>query len=384
VQSVDAQNGTYAPGDSIPIDISIQNMGNAASAGYTVTFYASTNSTINSSDTEIGSSNRSAVPASQMSNFSVNAAFPNSIADGAYFIGAVIEITDSNSANNTGHDNTTVTVTSPPAAELVLTEISAPSGSFAQGAIISIDAEVDNTGNAASGAFSIKYYASTNNSINTSDRLIGTENRASLAAGEDSSGPFNVTIPADLAPGTYFIGAIVNFNDSNSANNVNVDQQSITVTAAAAFAINNGLNDTWKNLGTPRQGFFITVFSDIVPPDRPQPVMFLAWFTYDVERPAANVSAMLGEPGHRWLTAFGPYSGNTATLDIELTQGGIFDSGTPFPAQMEGYGSMTVTFTSCSAGTVTYDIPSVGVSGSVPITRVANDNVVLCEAFAAP
>ncbi|MSQ98806.1 MAG: hypothetical protein EXR85_05860, partial [Xanthomonadales bacterium] len=310
--------------------------------------------------------------------------FPASIADGSYFIGVIIEISDTNNANNTGHDNTTVTVASPPAAELVLTEVNAPSGSFVQGATISVDAEVSNTGNAASGAFSITYYASTNSSINTSDRLIGTENRASLAAGDNSSGPFNATIPADLAPGAYFIGAIVNFDDSSSADNTNVDNGTITVTASGIFAINNGLNDTWKNLGTPRQGFFITVFSDIVLPSRPQPVMFLAWFTYDVERPSAGVTAVLGEPGHRWLTAFGAYEGDTATLDIELTQGGIFDSGTPEPTQTPGYGSISVKFTSCSDGVVTYDIPSGGVSGTMPIVRAVPDNAVLCEAFATP
>jgi len=376
VQSVDAQNGTYAPGDSIPIDISIQNMGNAASAAFTVTFYASTNATINSSDTEIGSSNRSALPASQMSNFSVNAAFPNSIADGTYFIGAVIEISDSNNANNTGADNTTVTVTSPPAAELVLTEVSAPSGSFAQGATISIDAEVDNTGNAASGAFSIKYYASINSSITASDRLIGTENRASLEAGEDSSGPFNATIPADLAPGVYFIGAIVDFDDSNSGNNVNADDESITVTASGEFVINNGLNDTWRDISTRGQGFFVTVFPDIQK-------MFVGWFTYDVERPAQGVDAILGEPGHRWITAFGSYSGDTATLDIEFTEGGIFNSGTPAPAQSP-YGTLTIVWSNCSEAVATYDIPSVPVSGTVAITRVANDNVARCESLSPP
>jgi plastocyanin len=376
VQSVDAQNGAYAPGDSIPIDISIQNMGNAASTAYTVTFYASTNSTINGSDTEIGSSNRSALPAGQMSNFSIDAAFPNSIADGSYFIGAIIEISDSNAANNTGIDNTAVTVASPSAAELALTEVSAPSGSFVQGANISIDAEVDNSGNAASGAFSIKYYASTNSSINTSDRLIGTENRASLGAGEDSSGPFNATIPADLAPGVYFIGAIVDFDDDNSANNVNVDQESIMVTATGAFAINNGLNDTWRDISTRGQGFFVTVFPDIQK-------MFVGWFTYDVERPAQGIDAILGEPGHRWVTAFGSYSGDTATLDIEFTQGGIFNSGIPAPVQSP-YGTLTINWSSCSEALATYDIPSVPISGTVAITRVANDNVARCESLSPP
>ena len=153
--------------------------------------------------------------------------------------------------------------------------------------------------------------------------------------------------------------------------------------ASPPIQINAGMNDTWRNKDTHGQGFFISVFPD-TSPDRPEPVMFVGWFTYDLERPPADVTAVLGEPGHRWLTANGPYSGNIATLDIELTQGGIFDSGIPAPAQTPGYGSMTVQFTSCSAGVVTYDIPSVGVSGTVPIERVANDNVALCESLQTP
>jgi hypothetical protein len=152
---------------------------------------------------------------------------------------------------------------------------------------------------------------------------------------------------------------------------------------AMAVEINAGMNDTWKNPETPRQGFFITVFPD-TSPNRPEPLLFLAWFTYDVDRPPADVTAVLGEPGHRWLTALGPYSGDTAILDIELTQGGIFNFGTPVPTQTPGYGTITVEFTSCSEGVITYDIPSVPVSGTIPITRVANDNVPVCEALDTP
>jgi hypothetical protein len=143
-----------------------------------------------------------------------------------------------------------------------------------------------------------------------------------------------------------------------------------------AVEINAGMNDTWRNIDTRGQGFFVTVFPDIQK-------MFVGWFTYDIERPPANVTAILGDPGHRWLTAFGPYSGDTATLDIELTQGGIFDSGDPAPTQGPD-GTMTVTFTSCNEGTVTFNIPSVPVSGTIPITRVANDNVPVCEALDTP
>lgn len=141
------------------------------------------------------------------------------------------------------------------------------------------------------------------------------------------------------------------------------------------IAINPGLNDAWFDPATPGQGFFVTVFPDIQQ-------IFLAWFTYDLTRPPGSVSAQLGEPGHRWLTAFGPYSGNEAVLDIELTQGGVFDSATPAPSQSAD-GSILLEFSDCNAGTVTYDIDSANLQGVIAIQRIAVDNVPFCESFAA-
>jgi hypothetical protein len=108
--------------------------------------------------------------------------------------------------------------------------------------------------------------------------------------------------------------------------------------------------------------------------------LFLAWFTYDTERPPEDVIAHLGEPGHRWLTAQGPYEGDTANLTIFLTAGGVFDAATP-PAvtDLDGYGTMKLEFAGCNAGLVTYSIPSLGLSGEIPIERIVLDNVALCE-----
>ncbi len=95
-----------------------------------------------------------------------------------------------------------------------------------------------------------------------------------------------------------------------------------------------------------------------------------------------SIPAQLGEAGHRWLTAQGAYAGNQAVLDIHITRGGIFDASPPEPVQ-NADGTITIEFSNCNAGTVTYDIPSIGRQGVVPIERVAKDNVPLCEWLAA-
>jgi hypothetical protein len=139
--------------------------------------------------------------------------------------------------------------------------------------------------------------------------------------------------------------------------------------------INAGMNDAWYNPATDGQGFLIAVY-----PDRGE--LFLAWFTYDTERPPEDVSAILGEPGHRWLTAQGPFDGSRADLTVYLTQGGVFDSAEP-PAStdQDGYGTMVLEFLTCNEARVSYAIPSLGLSGQIPIQRIVEDNVVLCEAL---
>jgi len=138
------------------------------------------------------------------------------------------------------------------------------------------------------------------------------------------------------------------------------------------FSINPGLNDAWFNPATPGQGFFITVYPN-------SSEIFLAWFTYDTERPDPSVQASLGDAGHRWLTAFGSYSGESAVLEIELTSGGVFDMIQPAPQQALD-GEILLEFDGCNSGMVTFDIDSIGQQGQIPIERIALDNVGPCEA----
>jgi hypothetical protein len=144
------------------------------------------------------------------------------------------------------------------------------------------------------------------------------------------------------------------------------------------FNINPGLNDAWYYEPTSGQGFFITVFPDLG-------AVSLAWFTYDTELPPLDALANLGDPGHRWLTAVGPIDGNQVIMEIEMTSGGIFDSASIIertdPPGSDG--TIILTFESCNSATIEYEIPSINRQGIIPIKRVANDNIVICEALSS-
>jgi hypothetical protein len=70
-------------------------------------------------------------------------------------------------------------------------------------------------------------------------------------------------------------------------------------------------------------------------------------------------------------------------MNITLTSGGIFDTPTEIqrtePPGSDG--TLTVTFEGCNSGTIEYDITSINRQGTIPIERVATDNVALCESL---
>ncbi|MGB5292519.1 MAG: hypothetical protein WBN41_13840 [Lysobacterales bacterium] len=139
-----------------------------------------------------------------------------------------------------------------------------------------------------------------------------------------------------------------------------------------AFTINQGLNDAWYNPETDGQGMFITVFPNLG-------AVALSWFTYDTELPPPDAASNLGDAGHRWLNALGPIDGNQSVMEITVSSGGLFDTPTDTEEVIDG--SIILTFDSCNSGTVSYDISSIGRKGTVPIQRVAGDNISLCEAL---
>jgi hypothetical protein len=138
--------------------------------------------------------------------------------------------------------------------------------------------------------------------------------------------------------------------------------------------INPGFNDAWRNaVKKGGQGVFIVVLPDIK-------YIFLAWFTYDMMLPDEEIDYTVGHPSQRWYTAFGPYEGDTAVLDLELNSNGIFDSAAPFTQVIDG--TVTVKVNNCEQILFSYDITSAGKTGDITLERTTDDNVAYCESFA--
>jgi len=203
--------------------------------------------------------------------------------------------------------------------------------------------------------------------------LSGSGQTGSVIEQDDDSGNgTNSKIVRTLSAGTYTIEATT-YELATTGNFVVSLSISATPCTDCPFLINAGLNDAWYNPATDGQGFAIIVFPELK-------LIWVAWFTFDTERPPGDVTALLGEPGHRWLTAEGHYNGDTAQLTIFVTKGGVFDAAQPAAStDLDGDGTMTIEFSDCAEGLVTYTITSLGISGEIPIQRLSQDNVPLCE-----
>jgi len=130
--------------------------------------------------------------------------------------------------------------------------------------------------------------------------------------------------------------------------------------------IGAGHSGAWFNPATSGQGLLIDV-------DPVSEFIFLGWFTY-----TGRDSTPPNE--QHWYTAQGHYVGNQAILDLHESVGGRFDN--PQAVETRKVGQVTLTFTSCTTGSLGYDIETSGLSGSFPLERVIPGSENLCEDLA--
>jgi plastocyanin len=173
----------------------------------------------------------------------------------------------------------------------------------------------------------------------------------------DGTGEFRVYCTVHSSPGA-------NINTSMNAR--------ITVIAAPTFAISQGLNGTWVNPSNLGQGFLFD-FSTA------NSFMFGAWFTYDT---AATAQQKLGVATSRWLTMQGNYQGNTVTLDVFETSGGVFNQATTTTTTQ--IGTAVLTFSSCTEGSLAFALTQPPISGTIPLQKALPAFGSGCAAAAEP
>ena len=121
--------------------------------------------------------------------------------------------------------------------------------------------------------------------------------------------------------------------------------------------VNHGVSGSWYEPVTSGQGL---VF-DLVPSVN---LMAAYWFTYPIEGGARE-----------WYLATGDINGDSVEFTIHQTDNGYFDEVSQ--VQTDAVGSAQLNFSSCNEATWLYQIDTLGITGEIPLQRIAPD--FLCE-----
>lgn len=116
-------------------------------------------------------------------------------------------------------------------AELAVQSVSAADGTYEPGDTFTVNASINNSGDDASGAFTITWYASLDSNISPADTSLGAQQIADVAGGATLNHQAMLNLPANMPDGSYFIGVIITFTDANAANNTGFDATPVTIKA---------------------------------------------------------------------------------------------------------------------------------------------------------
>ena len=207
-----------AAGGTFTLSATVRNASGESSAATTLRFYRSTDATIATSDTEVGTEAVAGLAASGSTSQSLEVSAPST--PGTYYYGACVDaVTDASNTRNNCSSSVRITVPEPPSGPNLVVAASVSDSGPVAGAPFTLSAAVRNAGNKSSAATTLRFYRSTDATITTSDREVGTGAVAGLAAAGSSSQSLDASAPS--TPGTYYYGACVDAvtGESDTTNN---------------------------------------------------------------------------------------------------------------------------------------------------------------------
>src|SRR5947207_75931 len=222
-------------GKPLAINHTVANTGNAAAGAFTVRFYLSTDTTLDSGDVLLGSRTLTGLAAGASDTLVSTVTLPASVAIGTYrvlvFADALGEVAERDETNNVGVSSAlAVTVFLP---DLTVTALTLPV-TGATGRPLAITNTVKNVGPAAAGASTVRFYLSSDATLDAGDVLLGARAVGALAAGTSSTAVTTLTIPANTsAPASYYVIAVADALGQVAE----TDETNNTVASSATVAV---------------------------------------------------------------------------------------------------------------------------------------------------
>ena len=257
VGSPSVDDASPETGGSFALSATVSNDGDATAPTTTLRYYRSTDTTITTSDPEVGTDAVAALAASGTSSRSVDLTAPSTA--GTYYYGACVDaVTDESDTTNNCSASVQVDVAAPSISrppprppppqqpDLAVVAFFLASGVHdgAPGRSLTFQGRIRNVGNLVSPATTLRFYRSRNRTIATDDTFLDTVAVGTIAASRriDSE---TLTLTAPSAAGTYYYGACVDAvtDESDTTNNCS-DARPITVDGPPPDLVVTGPNVT--------------------------------------------------------------------------------------------------------------------------------------------
>jgi hypothetical protein len=248
------------------------------------------------------------------------------------------------------------------APDLVVTALSDPPSTIAQGGNFTVSDTTKNIGTGVAGFSTTRYRLSRDNIITSADPLLtGSRSVPSLSPNEESTGSATVTVPTTIPPGTYYLGACADdlkaVSEANEANNCRASTTRVQVMRVAGRTFDYTLSNS-GNITVTQGGSGSTTITRTLVSGTPQPVSLRASglppgatprFTNNPCTPTCSstltISTSASTPtGTFPITVTGSPGGKTTSFNLIVTA--------PRPYTLtvykQGRGSGTVTATGCT------------------------------------
>ncbi len=238
-------SGSFLTGSNINVQAAFQNMGAEASNSITMSVRASTNNILSTGDPEIGSFVYGGLAGNASFTTPVQSVnLPASLGTGTRYIGIIISCSDDVDNSTTSNyylNNTPITILGRPDAEV--SNYDAGNATYYHGQSVPISAfTVANVGTADTGTIPLEVRVSTNTVISTADTLANSATVGSIASGGSNNYSWSFSVPAGLAPGSYYSGLRIPTltNELVTGNNTDLDTVTFTIIDCLADVNDDG------------------------------------------------------------------------------------------------------------------------------------------------
>ncbi len=234
VLGLNVSDSTLETGETFGLFPTVHNQGNGSSSATTLRYYRSTDRSISSSDTQVGTGEVGALTASGTNSEEIEISLTAPTDAGTYYYGVCVDAVSGESATgNNCSSGVQVTVTvegEGPAPDLIVLGPNVSDSTPETGGTFRLIVTVHNQGDAQSATTTVRYFRSTDATITTSDMLEGTDVVGEKGPLQNYAATIRLTAPATA--GTYYYGACVDAVSEESATGNNCSS-GVQVTVSA-------------------------------------------------------------------------------------------------------------------------------------------------------